>query len=37
MLCVNVGDVMNVEFSVLIVRRGAVGARVWEVSSADFV
>ena len=29
MLCVCVGDVMNVVFSVCIVRRGAVGARVW--------
>ena len=29
MLCV--GDVMDVVFSVCIVRRGAVGARVWEV------
>ena len=26
-----VGDVMKVVFSVFIVRRGAVGARVWEV------
>ena len=26
-----VGDVMDVVFSVCIVRRGAVGARVWEV------
>ena len=26
-----VGDVMDVEFSVCIVRRGAVGDRVWEV------
>ena len=31
MLCVCVGDVMDVVFSVCIVRRGAVGARVWEV------
>ena len=31
MLCVCVGDVRDVEFSVSIVRRGAVGARVWEV------
>ena len=30
-LCVCVGDVMDVVFSVCIVRRGAVGARVWEV------
>ena len=30
-LCVCVGDVMNVVFSVCIVRRGAVGARVWGV------
>ena len=30
MLCVCVGDVMDA-FSVCIVRRGAVGARVWEV------
>ena len=29
MLCVCVGDVMDVVFSVYIVRRGAVGARVW--------
>ena len=29
MLCVCVGDVMDVVFSVCIVRRGAVGARVW--------
>ena len=32
MLCVCVGDVMDVVFSVCIVRRGAVGARVWSVS-----
>ena len=31
MLCVRVVDVMDVVFSVCIVRRGAVGARVWEV------
>ena len=31
MLCVYVVDVMNVVFSVCIMRRGAVGARVWEV------
>ena len=31
MLCVCVGDVRDVVFSVCIVRRGAVGARVWEV------
>ena len=31
MLSVCVGDVMDVEFSVCIVRFGAVGARVWEV------
>ena len=31
MLCVCVGDVMDVVFSVCIVRRGAVGARVGEV------
>ena len=34
MLCVCVGDVMDVMdvvFSVCIVRRGAVGARVWGV------
>ena len=30
-MCVCVGDVMDVVFSVCIVRRGAVGARVWEV------
>ena len=31
MLCVCVGDVKDVVFSVCIVRRGAVVARVWEV------
>ena len=31
MLCVYVGDVMDVVFSVCIVRRGAVGAHVWGV------
>ena len=31
MLCVYVGDVMDVVLSVCSVRRGAVGARVWEV------
>ena len=31
MLCVCVGDVMDVVFSVCIVRCGAVGACVWEV------
>ena len=31
MLCVCVADVMDVVFSGCIVRRGAVGARVWEV------
>ena len=31
MLCVYLGDVMDVVFSVIIVRRGAVGARVWGV------
>ena len=31
MLCVCVGDVMDVVFSVSIVRCGAVGARVWGV------
>ena len=31
MLCVCVGDVMDVVFSVGDVRRGAVGARVWGV------
>ena len=31
MLCVFVGDVMDVVFSVCIVRRGAVAARVWGV------
>ena len=30
MLCVCVGDVMEVMFSVCIVRRGAVGACVWK-------
>ena len=29
MLCVCIGDVMDVVFSVCILRRGAVGARVW--------
>ena len=32
MLCVCVGDVMDVVFSVCIVRHGAVGACVWGVS-----
>ena len=31
MLCVCVGDVMDVVFSVCNLTRGAVGARVWEV------
>ena len=31
MLCVCVGDVIDFVFSVCIVRRGAVGARVWGV------
>ena len=31
MLCVCVGDVMDVVFSVFIVRRGPVGVRVWGV------
>ena len=31
MLCVCVVDVMDDVFSVCIVRRGAAGARVWEV------
>ena len=31
MLCVFVGDVMDIVFSVCIVRCGAVGARVWGV------
>ena len=31
MLCVCVGHVMDVVFSVCIVKRGAVGARVWGV------
>ena len=31
MLCICVGDVMDVVCSVCILRRGAVGARVWEV------
>ena len=31
MLCVCVVEVMDVVFSVSIVRRGTVGARVWEV------
>ena len=38
MLCVCVVDVMDVVFFVCIVRRGAVGARVWEVfRHADIV
>ena len=32
MLCVSVGDVMDVVFSVCIMRYGDVGARVWEES-----
>ena len=31
MLCVRVGDVLDVVFSVCIVRRGPVSARVWGV------
>ena len=31
MLCVCVADAMDVVFSVCIVRRGTVGARVWGV------
>ena len=31
MVCVCVVDVLDIVFSVCIVRRGAVGARVWEV------
>ena len=31
MLCVCVWDVIDVVFSVCILRRGAVGARLWEV------
>ena len=31
MLCVCVGDVIYLVFSVCIVRRGAVGGRVWGV------
>ena len=31
MLCVCVGDVMDVVFSVCIMWRGAVGARLWGV------
>ena len=37
MLCVCVGDVMDVVFSVCIVRRGAVGARVWGGECKCFV
>ena len=37
MLCVCVVDVMDVVFSVCIVRRGAVGDRVWEVSCVHTV
>ena len=32
MMCVSVGDEMDVVFSVCNVRRGALSARVWEVS-----
>ena len=35
MLCVCVGDVMDVVFSVCIVRRGAVGARVCALGSVS--
>ena len=31
MLCVCIVDVMEVVFSICMVKRGAVGARVWEV------
>ena len=31
MMCFCAGDVMDVVFSVCIVRRGTVGPRVWEV------
>ena len=31
MICACVADVKDVVFSVCIVRRGAIGARVWEV------
>ena len=31
MLCVCIGDVMDVIVSVCIVRRGVTGARAWEV------
>ena len=31
MLCVCVADVMDVMFTICIVRRGAVGASAWEV------
>ena len=31
MLCVCVGDVMDVVFSVCVVTHGAVGTHVWEV------
>ena len=37
MLCVCVGDVMDVVFSVCIVRRGAVGARVSSCRCCMFV
>ena len=37
MLCVCVGDVMDVEVSVCIVRRGAVGARVWGPDLSSIV
>ena len=37
MLCVWVGDVMNVVFSVFIVRRGAVGAHVCVFRHANVI
>ena len=37
MLCVCVGDVMDVGFSVCILSRGAVGARVWGMSGSSCI
>ena len=37
MLCVCVGDVMDVVFSVCIVKHGAVGARVWGGECECFI
>ena len=35
MVCVCVGDVMDIVFYVCIVRRGAVSARVWKIYSVS--